>query len=625
MKEDYKAAKKLGEKAVREAVRNGASPYLPVLDSIEEVKNAAGQRHLGLLDLPISRIKGNKEAGRNSAFANNFMPLLGEDTEFGIKWSNLYDSFKQEGIRDAIKVYEYMNQYYVQEGNKRVSVTKFGKVDFILADVTRIIPQKNDSDEVKAYYEYLDFYKCTKNFLIVFSVPGEYKKLAELLDQNLEEKWPEDLCLDLKSAFFKFSRCMKTELKIEDEFVVSDAFLMYISIFSFKTLCHDSNDQIIKNIRLARDELMTSNDNVYLTEAPEATEEKQTGIMSMFSRAKKYTDASPLKVGFIYDAGIEDSRWIDSHEAGRLYVEEMTHGNVVTKEYYANNVGGVRAALDMAIDAKNEIIFAVSPDMVSDVLKVAVHHPDIKFLTCSRAQNYSSLRCYQGKLYEASFLMGVLSANLLLTEGNGSRKIGYVFRNSYDMSVIDLNAFAIGVSVIDPECRISLKCPEDGSSDYRKEWEEEGVTLFADFEYSTGTGTDNRPGVYWIKDGKDVYIGAPYFNWGKYYVKIVQSVLAGTWNINELIDRRTAANYWYGLSTGVVDVRAPKIPYQTQKLLSFFKDSLINGNYDPFDGEIRAQGGKVIQKGDVTEVSEGEILKIRWLNENIDGELPDIK
>ncbi|MBP5262335.1 MAG: BMP family ABC transporter substrate-binding protein, partial [Clostridiales bacterium] len=121
MKEDYKAAKKKADKAVRDAIRDGVSPYLPVLDTIEEVKNATMRRSLGLLELPLSRIKGNKEAGRNSAFANNFMPLFEENTEFAQKWSALYDSYKQEGIRDAIKVYEYMNQYYVQEGNKRVS------------------------------------------------------------------------------------------------------------------------------------------------------------------------------------------------------------------------------------------------------------------------------------------------------------------------------------------------------------------------------------------------------------------------------------------------------------------------------------------------------------------------
>ena len=122
MREDYKAAKKLADDAVKEAKKNGSSPYLPVLDKLEAAKNAGSTVHIGLLELPVSRIVGNKEQGRNSAFANNFMPLLEEGTEFASKWSDLYDSFLKEGIRDSIKVYEFMNNYYVQEGNKRVSV-----------------------------------------------------------------------------------------------------------------------------------------------------------------------------------------------------------------------------------------------------------------------------------------------------------------------------------------------------------------------------------------------------------------------------------------------------------------------------------------------------------------------
>ena len=178
MKSDYKAAKKKAEKAVRDAVREGRSPYLPVLDDLAEIKHATVTRSIGLLELPVTRIRGNKEHGRNSAFAANFMPLLDDNTEFALKWSDLYDSYKKEGIRDAIKVYEFMHQFYVQEGNKRVSVSKFGGTDYMLADVTRVIPDKSDDPEVIAYYEYMDFFKVTHNHLIVFTQPGEYKRLA---------------------------------------------------------------------------------------------------------------------------------------------------------------------------------------------------------------------------------------------------------------------------------------------------------------------------------------------------------------------------------------------------------------------------------------------------------------
>ena len=155
-----------------------------MLDKLEAVKNAGNAVHIGLLELSVSRIIGNKEQGRNSSFANNFMPLLEEGTEFAAKWSDLYDSFLNEGIRDAIKVYEFMNDYYVQEGNKRVSVSKYGGMEFILADVYRIMPKPDESMEYKVYSEYLDFYAATKNYYIVFSEPGEYTRLADLLGQD---------------------------------------------------------------------------------------------------------------------------------------------------------------------------------------------------------------------------------------------------------------------------------------------------------------------------------------------------------------------------------------------------------------------------------------------------------
>lgn len=72
-REDYKAAKKLAEAAVSAAQKNGVSPYLPVL---EDLGNSLKEVRLGLMELPLSRMTGNKEQGRNNAFANNFMPLL---------------------------------------------------------------------------------------------------------------------------------------------------------------------------------------------------------------------------------------------------------------------------------------------------------------------------------------------------------------------------------------------------------------------------------------------------------------------------------------------------------------------------------------------------------------------
>ena len=624
MKSDYKAAKKKAEKAVREAVREGRSPYLPVLDALEEIKHATVTRSIGLLDLPVNRIKGNKEQGRNSAFAANFMPLLDENTEFALKWSDLYDSYKKEGIRDAIKVYEYMHQFYVQEGNKRVSVSKFGGTDYMLADVTRVIPDKSDDPEVIAYYEYMDFFKVTHNHLIVFTEPGEYKRLAELVGQDLKKVWPEDLCKDLKSAYFRFARMLKKEFKIEDMYTAGNAFLVYLSIFPLATFSEDSDEQILKNVRLARHEILASGtlDSIEFLDTAEGEEERGSILSGFFNKPRRYTESEPLKVGFIYDRGVDDSRWIDSHEAGRLYVDVMTGRNVGTAVYYTEP-DGISDTLEKCIAAGCELVFAVCPEHYKEVLKAAVKHPEVKFACCAAGQTNPSVRCYQGKLYEASFLIGVLAAQTGLLEfGNGpERKIGYLARGTDQINRINLNAFAIGAAMADPGCKISLKVA-DRDEDYRQQWDEEGVKIYSDMEYSPTSNDGLRPGVYKIVNDREVYVGASYYNWGKYYLQIVSSVLNGMWNINEIVEKHMAANYWFGLATGVVDLRIPGIDKQTEKMLGFFKDAVISGT-DPFSGELADNQGNVRTfEGKITP---GDVLTIDWLYANIEGFLSGIE
>ena len=629
MREDYKAAKKLGDEAVKEAKRQGKSPYLPVLDELPGIKDCVSEIHVGLTELPLRRIIGNKESGRNSAFANNFMPLLEDGSEFGTKWSNLYDSFLKEGIRDAIKVYEYMNDYYVQEGNKRVSVARFGDMEFILADVYRILPKPSESREYKVYAEYLDFYISTKNIYIVFTEPGSYTKLADLLGQELGGKWPESVCSELKWAFFNFSKKCRTVLKIDDDRQLSDMFLMYISIFPMKTLCRDTEEQIVKNIKLASAELSAAKqtDNMaFIDSAPEA----ETSIFKrkLFTGRKRYTASSPLRAAFVYGADPEESRFADSHESGRLYVEKMTDDNVVTARYTDPDPA---KAIEAAVRDGNEIIFAASPALMSEAVKAAVQNRSVKMLCCSVGQGHSSIRYYDGKLYEATFLMGILAADRLLLEGGSApRRIGYLARTKEGFSSRDLNAFAVGVSLIDPEAKIILSFSEDSSeAECREKWKAEGVKYYADFDYSGSADLLKRPGLYRMGEGKDEYIGAPFFSWGKYYVQIVQSVLSGAWELGEQLKTKNAASYWFGLSTGVVDIRVNNISYQTSKLLAFFKNSIVNGGFDPFTGELHTADGTVYQQD--TEKKSGisverqkmktsDIAFMDWLNENIESD-----
>ena len=157
-KEEYKKARKAAMKQYRTCASRGWSLYPPVLDEVSAYVKTAGEEVLGEMEIPLSLVTGTRTAGRQNAFSKDFLPILPENSEFARKWITLYEAQMEEGIRDPILVYEFMHQFYVQEGNKRVSVMKYLDASHIMAKVIRIFPEKTDEPSVKLYYEFIEFY-----------------------------------------------------------------------------------------------------------------------------------------------------------------------------------------------------------------------------------------------------------------------------------------------------------------------------------------------------------------------------------------------------------------------------------------------------------------------------------
>ena len=155
-KEDYNKAFKSGKRDYQARLLRGEKPTLQVLDDIMLNKDSYSEVSLGLVQIPTEQIAGTKTAGRSNSFAGNFMPILQDDSEFAYKWIALSNSHVEEGIRDPIKAYEYMNKFYVEEGNKRVSVMKYFGAVSIPGYVTRILPKPTAEKENKIYYEFLE-------------------------------------------------------------------------------------------------------------------------------------------------------------------------------------------------------------------------------------------------------------------------------------------------------------------------------------------------------------------------------------------------------------------------------------------------------------------------------------
>ena len=255
---DYIKARRLGEASYKAHLEEGSYPYLQVLDEILNHVTIVSETLLKEKEIPVERIRGTYAAGRRTAFAPNFMPLLEDTTEFGEKWSFLFDSLKKEGIREPVKCYEYMNHYYIIEGNKRVSVMKYLGAETIPARVTRLVPRFEPTKACISYYEFLEFYKkCPENYMI-FSEPGAYQKFMFRCWKRPEDGWTEEEIKDLKSNYYRFKQAYRRVHPQAEENTnvnVADVFLSYLNVYAYKQIQEKSTDQMVSELRAMEEEL----------------------------------------------------------------------------------------------------------------------------------------------------------------------------------------------------------------------------------------------------------------------------------------------------------------------------------------------------------------------------------
>lgn len=75
---------------------------------------------------------------------------------------------QEEGITDPIIAYEYMNKFYVLEGNKRVSVLKYYDAVSVMGQVTRILPKKQMIMMLNFIMNLLISIVCQKSITYIF-------------------------------------------------------------------------------------------------------------------------------------------------------------------------------------------------------------------------------------------------------------------------------------------------------------------------------------------------------------------------------------------------------------------------------------------------------------------------
>ncbi len=616
---DYEKAQKAGLKAFKTAVSKGENEYLPVLDEILQDVDIVSEVNLGLVHIPLDQIVGTSNLGRTYAFANNFMPILDYKTEFGSKWSSLCDSHLEEGIREPIKAYEYMNKFYVIEGNKRVSVLKYFEAVTIPAYVTRKVPKYDENNpEIRIYYEFMDFYKLTGVNYLWFSKEGCFKRMLELTTEQPDIPWNEEQIKDFGSAHHNFCVAMKAKIAKKIPITSGDAFLIFIDIYGYDEIKNLSANEMKEKMDPLWDEFLMKSQGgeVELRLEPAKTGKKKFSDY-FFSQAPKQ-----IKVAFVFDKDPDESEWLYGHELGRLYLDEHYPAQIKTlKVHNLHTEEETISAMNDLILMGVKIFFTTSSRQLGASLKVAANHPDIRIFNCSLNTSHKLIGTYYARLYETKFLAGMMAGAMA---ENG--RIGYLADYPIVGTIANINAFALGAQMVNPGARVYLEwttVKEVSRENAIKNFKEKGVTYISDQIMIKPSEANKQFGLYSIKDDEPVNIAMPICQWGPFYAKLIESVISGTAKQEET-DSSKAINYWWGLSAGVVDlIYSRKIPDGILRLVHTIKKLIKNSQFYPFEGVIIAQGGVMKNEKD-SRLTPEEIMKMNWLVENIEGDIPEI-
>ena len=612
-REEYLRALKAGQKEQRDLLSAGVSPYPAVLDDILPAADIDSVVNIGLVEIPAERIVGTKTAGRVTAFTKNFLPLLGVNSEFARKWINLCSAhLSDEGIRDPIICYEYLGNFYIQEGNKRASVLRHFGAPRIPGIVHRVMPE--NTEKYKVYFEFLEFYEAAGIYDIQFREPGNYAKLLSYLGKEAGEKWSEREQNTFRAYFHYFCdafyACKGDALNLRPE----EALLLWLRVYPFRDLGRLSSAKLKKAMSGLWEDMITLSQAEPVQVTTEPAENKTT-LLNIFMPNK----LDHVNVAFVHALDIQTSAWISGHERGAQYLKKVMGDRVTVRSYFhADTPEEADALLEQAVEDGAQVVFTTTPQLSRPTLKAAVKYPKVRFLNCSVDAPYSSVRTYYSRIFEGKFITGAIAGAM-----SDNNTIGYI--GSYPIFGVpaSINAFALGAQLTNPRAQIALRWSCVAGNPV-EDFLAQGIRVVSNRDVPTPgklNSVHSDYGTYFIEpNGSLLSLGSPVWMWDKFYEHVVESVLNGTWDQGTGNDK--AINYWWGMDSGVIDVALSKnLPEGLRQLAWILRKGLQSGTIDPFKRLLVAQDGTVINDGSRSLTPE-ELLHMDWLCNNVQGSIP---
>ena len=329
-----------------------------------------------------------------------------------------------------------------------------------------------------------------------------------------------------------------------------------------------------------------------------------------------------LKVGFIYVGPVGDYGWSYAHDQGRQYLEKTLPGVKTTFVESVPEGADAERVLTQLARSGHRVIFATSYGYGDAVLKVAERFPDVIFMHCSGHNRRDNVGTYFGRMYQASYLSGVVAGKM-----TAKRLIGYVAPIPLPEVIRITNAFVLGAQAANPGVKVHVVWT---NAWYDPATESEAANSLLDIgadviatqsDSPAPVQTAERRGAYGVGYNSDAsrfapvrHLASAIWHWGPYYVETIKRVRAGSWK---------SSDDWWPIGSGIVGLSSfgPAVTDGARKLMEQRTQDMHAGQFDVFWGPITDQAGKIrIASGE--KATDDVLLRMDWLVEGVVGTVP---
>lgn len=630
----YKDALSKGLRAYQRSKSSGTSGHLTSLDGLLSHFPTVSHSALGIYEIPLSKIVGTYYHSRRKAFSKDFLPLESDGTEFASKWMNLYRAHITEGIRDPIVVYEYMNYYYVVEGNKRVSVLKYVDAHGIHAKVTRILPAFDpENEDIVNYYSFVDFHRHTGLYQLWLTRPRRWERLKAYLDAyqpTSDSTRVAALSLTERAQHFYKELYLPFRAIFHEQggqrlpMTTAEALLLYIKLYGTSEALDPERLRGLMPSLLRELGNYGDTENLEIQTQPDVMEKGTLlGAVSALITGKK------LRLGFVYARDIETSGWTYAHELGRRHLEAQFEGRIETQvlDQVPEDATAYEAIKAFCTDDQGapvfDAVFTTSEIYRHATLKCALELGSIHFFNCSGGRPYVHMTNYYGRTYEARFIEGVIAG--LSTQ---SGIVGYTATAPSPEVTAAANAFALGLRSVKPQGKLLVMFTgewnnPDKTTHMAAAFAQYGADVVSNKTLSVPREVTKDYGVYSMLctiDGQGVptaYLAAPIWRWDSFYTRIVGGLLNGAYNrlLGSQGDNEKPHHFWWGMDAGVLDIYVDesRLGAEGIKLVKWLRAGLLSGALQPFEGPVQAQDGSQLVGADEVLTTEALMAMDQWV------------